>query len=85
MGLYLLRLIVNPDKLVVESDHGNNILTCTIELRDGFRMQPYHCRLSGKHGGLVCTVAHNEGVQASITILTTIHGGDSHATFTGWS
>ncbi len=47
-GFYLLQLTVNPDKLVAETDHGNNVLTCAVELRDFFRMQLYWCRLSGE-------------------------------------
>lgn len=48
VGLYLLRLIVNPDNLVVESDHRNNELTCVIELKPNFGMQTYSCKLSGR-------------------------------------
>lgn len=47
-GLYILRLIVNPDKFVLESDFENNEVACAIEIRPEFGMQYYWCRLSGK-------------------------------------
>ena len=46
-GFYLLRLIVNPDSLVPETDHANNIVTCAIELGAGFSLRQFWCRLSG--------------------------------------
>ena len=48
LGIYLLRLQVNPDYLVPESDHKNNEVTCGIELTPGFGIKHYWCRLSGK-------------------------------------
>lgn len=53
-GRYLLRLMVNPDSLVAESDHENNELTCDLELVDGYygyyRTLTLHgCSLSGMY------------------------------------
>lgn len=48
LGLYLLRLSVNPDSLVAETDHGNNNVTCKIELTPGFLLKVYGCTLSGE-------------------------------------
>jgi lysyl oxidase-like protein 2/3/4 len=46
-GFYLLRLIVNPDTLVPESDHRNNDVTCTIELTAEHTLNHFWCQLSG--------------------------------------
>ena len=43
---YILQLHVNPDQLVIESDYGNNIIQCVIELR-GRVVIVGDCRQSG--------------------------------------
>ena len=46
-GLYIIRLHVNPDRLVVESDYRNNIIECSIRLF-GRIVSVFSCRQSGK-------------------------------------
>ena len=47
-GIYILRLLVNPDNLVLESDYKNNVVQCALEIYPGFFLRYIHCSLSGK-------------------------------------
>lgn len=66
-GIYLLRLHVNPDYLVLESDHRNNEVTCGIELTSGFGITYYWCRLSGKRS--CCTHTTQYCIAGYISLL----------------
>lgn len=46
-GFYIIRLHVNPDRLVIESDYRNNIIQCRIRLA-GRRITVINCVQSGK-------------------------------------
>ena len=48
-GYYIIQVKINPTKLVIESDHRNNIVQCKMELR-GQRVivKRNNCSLSGK-------------------------------------
>ena len=51
-GFYILRLHVNPDRLVIESDYANNILQCIIRLI-GRRVLATSCTQSGKRSDIM--------------------------------
>jgi len=46
-GFYTMRLHVNPDKLVIESDYGNNIIQCNIRIV-AIYVSVISCSQSGK-------------------------------------
>ena len=46
-GFYIVRVHVNPDRLVIESDYRNNIIECSIRLI-GRRITVIQCSQSGK-------------------------------------
>ncbi len=50
-GLYDLRLIVNPDYLIPESDHDNNQLTCRVQIAHiasyFWLVRSFGCQISG--------------------------------------
>jgi len=49
-GSYTLKVHVNPQQLVVESDHNNNIIRCNIYLHSGGRaINVLSCSQSGKY------------------------------------
>ncbi len=46
-GEYILKLSVNPDRLVPETDHRNNELSCHVVLLPDFKLFNRGCILSG--------------------------------------
>lgn len=46
-GMYLLRQIVNPDRLVPESDYANNQIQCTVQIFPGLYLFTSSCTHSG--------------------------------------
>ena len=48
LGTYTLRLRVNPDYLVLESDYKNNEVRCLLEIIPDDRYKYMGCSLSGK-------------------------------------
>ena len=47
-GTYILRQIVNPDRLTPESDYRNNAVECTVQIYPGLYLLTHSCKLSGE-------------------------------------
>ncbi len=48
-GTYIVRQIVNPNRLVPESDYSNNMIQCTLRYYPGFYLDVHSCVHSGQH------------------------------------